>query len=34
MEWVLSAYTDKTREEFLERRKRIFKELAREYGDQ
>jgi uncharacterized protein (DUF169 family) len=34
MEWVLPAYTDKTREEFLERRKRIFDELAREYGDQ
>lgn len=33
MEWVLPAYTDKTREEFLERRKRIFDELAREYGN-
>jgi uncharacterized protein (DUF169 family) len=34
MEWVLPAYTDKTREQFLERRKRIFDELAREYGGQ
>ena len=33
MEWVLPAYTDSTREEFLERRRRIFDELAREYGD-
>ena len=31
MEWVLPAYTDKTREEFLARRKRIFEELAREF---
>jgi uncharacterized protein (DUF169 family) len=33
MEWVLPAYTDKTREQFLERRKGIFAELAREFGN-
>jgi uncharacterized protein (DUF169 family) len=33
MEWVLPAYTDDTREKFLARRKRIFEELAREFGD-
>jgi uncharacterized protein (DUF169 family) len=32
MEWVLPAYTDKTREAFLERRKNIFAELAKEFG--
>jgi len=32
MEWVLPAYTDDTREKFLARRKRIFEELAREFG--
>jgi uncharacterized protein (DUF169 family) len=32
MEWVLPAYTDATREQFLARRKRIFEELAREFG--
>jgi uncharacterized protein (DUF169 family) len=32
MEWVLPAYTDKTREAFLERRKNIFMELAKEFG--
>jgi uncharacterized protein (DUF169 family) len=31
MEWVLPAYTDDTREQFLARRDRIFKELAREF---
>jgi uncharacterized protein (DUF169 family) len=34
MEWVLPAYTDKTREAFLERRKNIFAELAKEFGGQ
>ena len=34
MEWVLPAYTDKTREEFLDRRRRIFEELDEEYGNQ
>jgi uncharacterized protein (DUF169 family) len=33
MEWVLPAYTDDTREKFLARRKRIFEELAREFGN-
>jgi uncharacterized protein (DUF169 family) len=33
MEWVLPAYTDDTREKFLVRRKRIFEELAREFGN-
>jgi uncharacterized protein (DUF169 family) len=32
MEWVLPAYTDDTREQFLARRKKIFEELAREFG--
>jgi len=32
MEWVLPAYTDDTREQFLARRKGIFEELAREFG--
>ena len=32
MEWVLPAYTDTTREQFLARRKGIFEELAREFG--
>jgi len=32
MEWVLPAYTDETREKFLERRKKIFEELARDFG--
>lgn len=32
MEWVLPAYTDKTREQFLARRKAIFAELAEEFG--
>jgi hypothetical protein len=34
MEWLLPAYTDDTREKFLARRKRIFDELAREFGNQ
>ena len=33
MEWVLPAYTDDTREKFLARRKRIFEELARDFGN-
>jgi len=33
MEWVLPAYTDDTREQFLARRKGIFEELAREFGN-
>jgi uncharacterized protein (DUF169 family) len=33
MEWVLPAYTDKTREQFLDRRKGIFAELAQEFGN-
>ena len=33
MEWVIPAYTDATREQFLARRKRIFEELAREFGN-
>ena len=33
MEWVLPSYTDDTREQFLERRDRIFEELAREFGN-
>ena len=33
MEWVLPAYTDDTRENFLARRKKIFEELAREFGN-
>lgn len=33
MEWVLPAYTDDTREQFLARRKKIFEELAREFGN-
>lgn len=33
MEWVLPAYTDTTREQFLARRKGIFEELAREFGN-
>jgi uncharacterized protein (DUF169 family) len=33
MEWVLPAYTDKTKEQFLARRDRIFEELAREFGN-
>lgn len=33
MEWVLPAYTDKTREQFLARRKKIFEELASEFGN-
>jgi uncharacterized protein (DUF169 family) len=32
MEWVLSSYTDKTREEFLVRRDKLFADLAREFG--
>lgn len=32
MEWVLPAYTDDSREQFLARRKGIFEELAREFG--
>lgn len=32
MEWVLPGYTDDTREKFLARRKRIFEELARDFG--
>lgn len=32
MEWVLPAYTDETREKFLERRRGIFEELGREFG--
>lgn len=32
MEWVLPAHTDRTREAFLERRKNIFVELAKEFG--
>jgi uncharacterized protein (DUF169 family) len=32
MEWVLPAYTDETREKFLERRQGIFQELFREFG--
>ena len=31
MEWVLPAYTDDSREQFLARRDRIFEELAREF---
>jgi uncharacterized protein (DUF169 family) len=31
MDWVLPGYTDKTKEEFLARRDRIFEELAREF---
>jgi uncharacterized protein (DUF169 family) len=31
MEWVLPAYTDDTREQFLARRDKIFNELAREF---
>ncbi|MFP3974658.1 MAG: DUF169 domain-containing protein [Dehalococcoidia bacterium] len=34
MEWELPAYKDGSREKFLERRKGIFAELAREYGGQ
>lgn len=33
MEWVLPAYTDDTREQFMARRDRIFEELAREFGN-
>jgi uncharacterized protein (DUF169 family) len=33
MEWVLPAYTDATREEFLARRKGIFEELLQEFGN-
>jgi uncharacterized protein (DUF169 family) len=33
MDWVLPAYKDDTREKFLARRKRIFEELAREFGN-
>jgi uncharacterized protein (DUF169 family) len=33
MEWVLPAYTDSTREQFLKRRDRIFADLAREFGN-
>lgn len=33
MEWVLPAYTDGTREQFLVRRDKIFGELAREFGN-
>ncbi len=33
MEWVLPAYTDDTREQFLTRRKKIFEELARDFGN-
>jgi uncharacterized protein (DUF169 family) len=33
IEWVLPAYTDATREQFLARRKGIFEELAREFGN-
>jgi uncharacterized protein (DUF169 family) len=32
MEWVLPSYTDKTREEFLVRRDKLFADLAREFG--
>ncbi len=32
MEWVLPSYTDKTREEFLVRRNKLFADLAREFG--
>lgn len=32
MQWVLPAYTDGTREKFLERRKGIFQELFQEFG--
>jgi uncharacterized protein (DUF169 family) len=31
MEWLLPAYTDKTRGEFLARRKKIFEELSRDF---
>jgi hypothetical protein len=34
MEWVLPAYTDKNREEFLDRRRRVFEELNEEFGNQ
>jgi len=33
MEWVLPSYTDDTREKFMARRDRIFKELAQEFGN-
>jgi uncharacterized protein (DUF169 family) len=33
MEWVLPSYTDGTREKFLERRDRIFGELALDFGN-
>jgi len=33
MEWVLPAYTDDTREQFLARRKKIFEELALDFGN-
>jgi uncharacterized protein (DUF169 family) len=33
MEWVLPAYTDDTREQFLARRGKIFEELAQEFGN-
>lgn len=33
MEWLLPAFTDDTREQFLARRKGIFEELAREFGN-
>jgi len=32
MEWVLPSYTDKTKEEFMARRKAIFEELAFDFG--
>jgi len=32
MEWVLPSYTDDTREKFMARRKRIFEELALDFG--
>jgi uncharacterized protein (DUF169 family) len=33
MEWVLPGYKDDNREKFLARRKKIFEELAREFGN-
>lgn len=32
MEWVLPSYTDATRDEFMARRKKIFDEIASEFG--
>jgi hypothetical protein len=32
MEWELPSYKDKTREEFLARRGKLFADLAREFG--